>query len=126
MFGGVSCQECHMPIKPDGTHDHSFIGADLDLTIPYESNPEYQKVLDMMNSALTLNFGIWGIELSDSVSNQDTLIVPLTIESLTAHNIPSGTSFNRDVWLELLIFNDQEIIYSSGAIENSSEKFRLQ
>ena len=121
MFGGVSCQECHMPIKPDGTHDHSFIGADLDLTIPYESNPEYQKVLDMMNSALTLNFGIWGIELSDSVSNQDTLIVPLTIESLTAHNIPSGTSFNRDVWLELLVFNDQEIIYSSGAIENSSE-----
>ena len=38
MFGGIPCQSCHMPIKQDGTHDHSFIGVDLDLNIPHRSH----------------------------------------------------------------------------------------
>jgi len=45
----------------------------------------------------------------------------LKIESLTAHNIPSGTSFNRDVWIELVILNNSEIIFSSGHIDNNSD-----
>ena len=121
MFGGVSCQSCHMPEKEDGTHDHSFIGVDLDLNIPYLNNPEYEKVLSMMNSAVNLEFSVWGNQLPNAINQGDTLIIPITIESLTAHNIPSGTSFNRDVWLELAVFNNEQIFYSSGYINNNSD-----
>ena len=121
MFGGVACQVCHMPEKEDGTHDHGFIGADLDLNIPYLSNPEYEKVVDLMNSAVTMEFDVWGIELPETVNSGDTLLVPLTVESITAHNIPSGTSFNRDVWVELKVSFNNEIIYSSGLLQNNSE-----
>ena len=121
MFGGVSCQVCHMPEKPDGTHDHSFIGADLDLNIPYASNPEYGKVLNLMNSAVTMEFDVWGNQLPDSITSGDTLLIPITIESLTAHNIPSGTSFNRDVWMEVIVSNDNQILFSSGFLQNNSD-----
>ena len=121
MFGGVACQVCHMPEKEDGTHDHGFIGADLDLNIPYLSNPEYEKVINLMNSAVTMEFDVWGIQLPETVNSGDTLLIPLTVESITAHNIPSGASFNRDVWVELKVSSNNEIIYSSGLLQNNSE-----
>ena len=121
MFGGIPCQSCHMPEKEDGTHDHGFIGADLDLNIPYMSNPEYEKVVNLMNAAVTMEFDVWGIQLPETINSGDSLLVPLTVESITAHNIPSGTSFNRDVWVELKVSSNNEIIYSSGLLQNNSE-----
>ena len=94
------------------SYDNGFICSDLDLNIPYLSNPEYEKVINLMNSAVTMEFDVWGIELPETVNSGDTLLVPLTVESITAHNIPSGTSFNRDVWVELKVSFDNEIIYS--------------
>ncbi|MBI64995.1 MAG: hypothetical protein CMG64_01715 [Candidatus Marinimicrobia bacterium] len=121
MFGGIPCQSCHMPVKQDGSHDHSFIGVDLDLNIPYSQNPEYPKIVDLLSNSVEMEFGIWGVDLLDTISINDTLNVPLLIESITAHSIPSGTSFNRDVWIELTIENNQDIIYSSGLLENDSD-----
>ena len=57
MFGGVSCQNCHMPEKEDGSHDHSFIGVDLDLNIPYYNNPRYYQVENMLSTAASIEFG---------------------------------------------------------------------
>ena len=44
MFGGVSCQDCHMPVKENGYHNHKFVGVDMDLTIPIEENPLFDEV----------------------------------------------------------------------------------
>ncbi len=121
MFGGVSCQECHMPEKEDGTHDHSFIGVDMDLSIPYLENPLFDKVSAMLESSVDLRFEIWNQALVDTISNLDTLVIPITIESLTAHSMPSGTSFNREAWLELTVFSENELIFSSGLINNNMQ-----
>ena len=121
MFGGVSCQECHMPEKDDGTHDHSFIGVDMDLSIPYLENPLFEKVSDMLESSVELKFEIWNQSLPDSISVLDTLVIPLTIESLTAHSIPSGTSFNREAWIEIVIENNDEILFSSGLLSHNAQ-----
>ena len=48
-----------------------------------------------------------------------SLVIPISIESLTAHSIPSGTSFNREAWLEIVITNNDSIIYSSGLLNNN-------
>ena len=121
MFGGVSCQECHMPEKADGTHDHSFIGVDMDLSIPYLENPLFEKVSAMLESAVELKFEIWNQSLPDSISNLDTLVIPLTIESLTAHSVPSGTSFNREAWIEIVIKNNDNILFSSGLLNHNAQ-----
>ena len=73
MFGGISCQSCHMPEKEDGTHDHNFIGVDLDLGIAYLENPLFEKVSDMLESSVEMSFDVWGQYLPESISIFDTL-----------------------------------------------------
>jgi len=121
MFGGIPCQDCHMPIKEDGTHDHNFVGVDMDLAIPSESNPLFDKVSSMLTTAVDIDFEIWGQILPESISSLDTLHIPITIESLTAHSLPSGTSFNREAWLELTVMNNDNIIYTSGVLQNNND-----
>lgn len=121
MFGGIACQECHMPEKEDGTHDHTFIGVDMDLSIPYLENPLFDKVADMLSSSAEIRFEIWNQVLPETISSLDTLSIPLTIESLTAHSIPSGTSFNREAWIEIIVKHNNEVLFSSGYLDNNTQ-----
>ena len=119
MFGGVSCQDCHMPVKENGYHNHKFVGVDMDLTIPIEENPLFDEVSNLLSEAAEINFIVDGDSLVDSISGLDSLIIPISVKSLTAHSLPSGTSFNRESWLELVVYNNTEIIFSSGLVENN-------
>ena len=119
MSGALSCQNCHMPQKADGTHDHRFVGVDIDLSYPIGQSPLHNAVEQMLNSAATIKFGYYGRELQDSIKNNDSLVIPISVTSLTAHGLPSGTSFAREVWTELIIVNSkEEILYESGVVEN--------
>ncbi|MBS82935.1 MAG: hypothetical protein CMD65_02240, partial [Gammaproteobacteria bacterium] len=118
MFGGVSCQECHMPMKDNGYHDHSFIGVDMDLSIPLDINPLYEQVSNLLSNSANISFNFLENTLPNFIIPGDTLSIPISIESQTAHSIPSGTSFNRESWIELIVKNDNNIIYSSGVINN--------
>jgi len=119
MFGGVSCQECHMPVKENGYHDHRFIGVDMDLEIPISENPLFDDVSNLLSSAAEIAFVIDDDSLSHSVSPGDSLYIPISVKSLTAHSLPSGTSFNREVWLELIVYNEGQIIFSSGGVQSN-------
>jgi len=120
MSGGATCQNCHMPEKEDGTHDHSFIGVDLDLSYPMGEAPQHDAVQSILESAVELEFGAPGYELVENVQPGQLLVVPITITSLTAHNLPSGTSFSREAWVESILKHNGDIIYSSGKIETNS------
>ena len=120
MSGVGSCQDCHMPEKEDGTHDHSFIGVDLDLSYPMGDAPQHNAVQAMLEMAVNLEFGAPGFDLVTSIQAGQTLVVPITITSLTGHNIPSGTSFSREAWIESIIRHGDEIIFSSGKIETNT------
>ncbi|MAR29580.1 MAG: hypothetical protein CMG24_01400 [Candidatus Marinimicrobia bacterium] len=122
MSGELSCQECHMPLKADGTHDHSFVGVDVDLTYPLGESPNHSAVQDLLNSAAIISFGAPSYDLPDTISSSESLVVPITIESLTAHNMPSGTGFNREAWVEIVISQNSNIIYESGSLESNSEE----
>ena len=54
------------------------------------------------------------------------LDIPITVESITAHSIPSGTSFNREAWLELIVTNNNNLIYSSGLLLNNFDNLDYQ
>ena len=79
----------------------------------------FNDVQDLLSTSAEINFTINEDTLSNSISPGDILQIPLTVTSLTAHNLPSGTSFNRQAWMEIKIYNNNDIIYSSGVVENS-------
>ena len=122
MSGEMPCQECHMPLKPDGTHDHRFVGVDVDLTYPVGESPNYMAVEELLNSSALISFGVPSYSLPDTISSGDNLIVPITIESLTAHNLPSGTAFNREAWLEIVVSQNSNNIYESGLLASNFEE----
>ena len=125
MSGLGSCQDCHMPQKENGNHDHSFIGVDLDLSYPIGEAPQHDAVQSMLESAVDIEFGAPGYSLVSSISTGETLTIPITITSLTGHNFPSGTSFSREAWIESIISHDDEIIFSSGSIESNTSLLDL-
>ncbi len=121
MSGGMSCQSCHMVEKADGHHDHRFVGVDLDLTSPVEGTPQLAAVEELLQSTLIISFGYPGKDLPSSATAGDTLEIPLTITSLTAHSVPSGVSFAREVWMEFVVSGDNGVIYQSGVISSHDE-----
>ena len=133
MTGALPCQDCHMKSYtgkaavggPDRIlHNHNFVGVNIDLTKPLDQTAlQYQDIENLLATSVDLYFGgeSEGLYIED-----DTLYIPLTIDNLTAHNIPSGNGFVRDVWMELLVFNtNDQIIFSSGYIGSNSEELDL-
>ena len=78
-----------------------------------------------MQSAVELEFGGSIAEHTIKIEN-GVLSIPVTVESLTGHSLPSGTSFAREAWLETIVTDvDGDIIYSSGAIEGPTSNLVL-
>ncbi|SVD81565.1 uncharacterized protein METZ01_LOCUS434419, partial [marine metagenome] len=133
-MGLFSCQECHMPVVtrpaangcPDGcpdreVHSHTFVGVDLDLSISAGDNPQFGIVTDLLRNALTVDFGTPYDSLVSDVIAGDSLIIPVTVTSLTAHSIPSGVPFAREAWLEVLVTdNDNNTLYQSGVVSDTT------
>ena len=126
MAGLVSCQECHMPIKGNGYHNHEFAGVDINLTedIP-EDSLQYKSVEKLLQDSVELKFGGLIAENAIKIEN-DVLSIPVTVKSLTGHSLPSGTSFAREAWLETIVKDaDGNTIFSSGIIEGSTSNLDL-
>ena len=121
MFGGVSCQECHMPLKENGYHSHKFVGVDIDLSIPLDENSLKNDVQHLLETSATIDFIYQDEQIIDTIYPGNTLSIPITVTSNTAHSLPSGTSFNRQVWLELIVTNNNNIIFESGKVVNNEQ-----
>ena len=119
MSGALSCQDCHMPLKSNGYHNHKFVGVDVDLTYPIGSSPLHGDVENMLQSAASLKFGYLTNTMPDTVFVGDSLFVPITVTSRTAHGLPSGTSFSREAWINISIVDENGmVLYESGKVEN--------
>ena len=87
------------------------------LSISAEENPQFDIVTDLLRNALTIDFGTPYDSLVSNVIAGDSLIIPVTVTSLTAHSIPSGVPFAREAWLEVLVIdNENDTLYQSGVV----------
>ena len=95
--------------------------SDIDLKYdPIENSPLYESVNQMLQSAIELEFGYNDILLPDTTKYGAMLNIPISITSITAHSIPSGTSFSREAWLEVIIMDKNlTIVYQSGLIQET-------
>ncbi len=149
--GVVSCQDCHMdagPPAPPGTYPkdktsvyprprnsterrvstHYFTGVDIALIpFPGQDDPgldshgypigQSQRRDDLSKSAAS-------IELSAASTVAGGEVLPITVDVTNVgagHNIPSGFSQERQMWVELIVAEaGGGIIYQSGHLEDNS------
>ena len=95
-------------------HHHDMVGVDLDLSKSLIDNPQGEAVIAMLQSAAAVDL------TSEPIVENDTLHLSLTIQNLTGHSFPSGVSFARELWLEMQIFDDSQVYFSTGVLESDS------
>ncbi len=115
-----TCSDCHMPgvkgpIATTGPvrrrHDHSMAAVDVPL-IDFPQRASYvakvQKELDTTLSAeLCVKRATGGAEIE------------VYLENLSAgHTFPSGAAHDRRVWVEVIAYTGEEIMYSTGVVED--------
>jgi len=126
---GIECQDCHMPAY-DGpaasagpvrrVHRHEFVGVDY-LTADFRGADralQLAAVRGLLENSVFVTSGIPAqvvaggtLDLGIAVSNE-----------LTGHSIPSGTSFSRDMWIEINVFDGTDgLLYRSGWLEANGD-----
>ena len=113
-----TCQDCHMPAYdgkaavggPDRTvHRHRFVGGEVPLVPFPDSHRHFREVEALMRTAAE-------IEIAPELSGGWLMV---GVQSLVeGHSIPTGTSFNRQVWVELYVTGADGTLYlSSGDLD---------
>ena len=129
---GPTCQGCHMPTYlgtagPGGPerelHRHRFIGVDLPMEGDLADDPETMAMLDAQIEELLAGAASLELEVAPSVSAGAQLDLLVTIENLiSGHNFPTGSTFLRQVWLELRVTDaDATVIYETGQLDSEGD-----
>ena len=70
---------------------------------------------------MSLEFGTPSDTLTKTINSGDSIFIPITITSLTAHSFPSGVSFAREAWVEIIVTDSSgDILFQSGTTESDS------
>lgn len=125
---GLECQGCHMPVYTgkaavDGperlVHRHTFVGVDVPLVeFPGRENT-IQLVDELLKNSVTMK-----VTAPDQANREAPLQLSVEIiNDKTGHDIPSGTTFERQMWLEVIVRDAQTnaIVYSSGALDDNGD-----
>jgi hypothetical protein len=98
-----------VPARP-ARHHHEFAGVDVALTDFPEKPAQARAVQALLEQTLA-------VKLCVSLTGKTTV----TVENLSAgHNVPSGASQDRRVWVELHAFDQSGERFSSGAVPSGT------
>jgi hypothetical protein len=105
---GRPCQSCHMPERtgpaalggPDRRlHSHRWLGV--------------EDGLELLEGSATVV-----LDLPEQAGPGATLPVVVTVRNeVDAHAFPTGTTFLRQFWLELTVYDGDSLVYSSGELD---------
>ncbi len=123
---GSECQTCHMqtyegraatdgPLRSD-LHRHFFPGVDVQLNTANPDPEHYSAVEALLLEAAEVYINdIY----HDSLIN--TLNLSLIITNNVGHKFPTGTTFARQLWIELSCEVNENIIFSSGFLDENGD-----
>jgi nitrate/TMAO reductase-like tetraheme cytochrome c subunit len=150
---GLSCQDCHMGSVPgqpsvksvgpiavvDGQtypdrelSSHRFIGPDYSLldTFPYADDVDassiaQEEMFTQIQQLLQNAIHIADIRQSEEeINGQIHTVVEVDIESLTAgHNVPTGFTSERQLWIDITILSSDEVTLESGKLDTNGDLF---
>ncbi|MBX7193368.1 MAG: hypothetical protein K1X94_15040 [Sandaracinaceae bacterium] len=128
---GRNCQSCHMPeitreVAPSApertSHEHRFRGVDLPLLDGF-ATPEQMDVLRADRAALLTSSADVRLQVPDSVRAGGTLDLVIDVESLLdAHSLPTGSTFIRQLWLEVVVRDAHDrVVYETGTLDGNGD-----
>ena len=135
----TTCQDCHMsefPEKPPGTYErrkvaesgvvdrkhanHEFTAVSVPLSAefaPYVDKAEAKRQA-MLQAACELSLdGTRKLR-----AGEGTLEIAVEIENVGAgHNVPSGFSQEREVWVEIVVQDEQGTLFERGVVGDTED-----
>jgi hypothetical protein len=111
-----TCQDCHMPLAENGgtKRSHLFAGVNTDVAQIMGFHDLHPAQQALMEKAATLEVTVAGCEQGNI-----NLLVTVT-NSGTGHNLPTGVTDLRQVWLEVTAVDDHNtIVFQSGLIDQA-------
>jgi len=129
---GETCQDCHMP-EYDGTaaagapqrvglHDHRFIGVDVPFLEGFLT-PEEEEIVRARVEALLATAVTMELLVAEPRVAGETIDLVVTVDNkIGAHNFPTGTTFVRQAWIEV-VATDAEgtVIYETGTLDANGD-----
>ncbi len=126
----VQCQSCHMKTYTGKAtassserelHEHYFVGVGLPLEEGFLSAQEFEemriRVANLLQGSATITLD------ANAVSPGQQLDLFITVRNnIVAHNLPTGATFNRQVWLEVIATDaDSNVIYETGTLDSNGD-----
>ncbi len=117
---GLSCNACHMRGRNDSAstttpqlirrvHDHRMVGLDVALTDFPERADQYAAIENALNNTLSAQLCV-----NEQPGGYE---VRVTLDNVGAgHGFPSGATFDRRAWLEVIGREGEDIIFSRGLV----------
>jgi hypothetical protein len=106
--------------RPDDqlVHRHWFTGVDVALTDDFPDGGNRERVRALLEDSATLT-----LATPDTVPAGDTLVAVVTVNNdRTGHSLPSGTSFSRQMWIEIIATTAAaDTIYVSGDLDANQD-----
>jgi len=140
---GIRCQDCHMGPNPGVVSErrigkaavvagvelpdrslssHRFVGPDYSLIdrFPYSDLEESAEAQDAMLEQIDtlLKNAVKIADVYTEETAEETLLT-VVVKSLTSgHNVPTGFTSERQLWLEVVAKNDETVLFSSGDLDS--------
>lgn len=126
-----NCQSCHMPTytgtaslfsdeRPD-IHSHYFVGVDLPLTDDFVTPTEIDE-MRVRTQALLVDSGSVSLYAVDVQAGSQLDVFVDVRNNIHAHNLPTGSTFNRQMWLELTATDGNgQILYQTGDLDGNGD-----
>lgn len=128
---GVECQTCHMATyrgKATNTsverdlHEHYFVGVDMPLESDFLPTPEDYDALRGRIANLLTNAATITLEAQPGEAGDQLDLYVSIHNNIVAHNIPTGSTFNRQVWLEVIATDaDNNVLYETGTLDGNGD-----
>lgn len=125
---GRECQDCHMPEYSgqaatggplrDNLHHHYFTGVDVAMTPFPDRAGQKARVEALLQDAATLLVGT-----PPTAAPGETILVQANVfNDKTGHSLPSGTTFERQMWVEIAVTDDAgDTVYVSGSLDANGD-----
>jgi hypothetical protein len=103
-------------------HRHTWIGAGLPLLdgfiTPDEEAAQRVEVEQLLAGAARVD-----LAAPASVRVGDVVELGITVtNTISAHNFPTGSTFNRQVWIEVVVRDgDDRVVFATGTLDGSGE-----
>ena len=125
-----TCNDCHMPGRPAAIantpeapirrhHDHSMPGIDIALTPFFDVEAQRQQVLRELSTLLIAELCV--------IPRAGGAEIEVYLENIAAgHLAPSGAAHDRRMWVELIAYAGDEVVYTSGVVSDETPLSTLE